>query len=356
MKKILLIEDNLQVQENTQAMLELAGYKVETAINGTEGLKKAVQFIPDIILCDILMPQMDGYDVLEKIRRKKNISSTPFIFLTALSKKSDVRKGMNLGADDYVTKPFTDTEIIEAIESRLKKREFLKKNFIKNLNGINSFFKEASQYVEMERLSENRELERFEAKETIFREGMAAHRLYFIHSGTVKTFRTTKAGKEFITGMFGAGDFIGQLSLLNKTGQYLDTAMVIKDTEAYSISKNDFMKLLLDNNEISNKFIGIISNDLVEVQDKLINMAYASVRKRAAKALLSLNNKGLVNDLDNRAIAIPREDFAGIIGTATETAIRTLSEFKDEGLLKMDSSRRIILIDTEELEFIADSE
>ena len=356
MKKILLIEDNVYVRENTADILDLAGYKVKGASSGREGVNEAIEFIPDIILCDIMMPKMDGYDVLNEVRQNQNLSGIPFIFLTALSKKNEVRKGMNLGADDYITKPFKDNELIEAIEGRLKKNEFLKKDFIKNLKGINSFFNEASQYVKLESLSKDRTTQKYEAKEYIYREGMAAHQLYFIISGTVKTFRTTRGGKEFVTGIHGEGEFISQLSLLHKKGLYLESAVTLKETETYSIPKNVFTELLYGNNEISNKFIGIISNNLIESQDHLIDMAYSSVRQRAAKALLDLQNNGIIQDENSLAIGIPREDFAGIIGTATETAIRTLSDFKEEGLINMDHNRRILIIDTEELAHIADSD
>lgn len=356
MKKILLIEDNLYVRENTAAILDLAGYKVEVAANGIEGVKKAILFVPDIILCDIMMPEMDGYDVLNELRKKEQLAGIPFIFLTALSKKNEVRKGMNLGADDYITKPFEDKELIDAIEIRLLKIDFLKKRFIKNKKGIKSFLKEASKFVQLESLSRDRKSKVFESKEFIYREGMAAHQLYFIKKGMVKTFRTTKGGKEFVTGIHGKGEFIGQLSLLDKNGIYLESAIALKETKVYSIPKNNFTELLYGNNEISNKFIGIISNDLIEVQEQLINMAFASVRQRAAKALLDLQNSKIFQEEHSSAIGIPREDFAGIIGTATETAIRTLSEFKEEGLIKMDSHRKILILDTKELTHIADSD
>lgn len=356
MKKILVIEDNLSVRENIIDILELAGYKVKSAANGREGVDRAETFIPDLVLCDIMMPEMDGYDVLKEMRKNNKMAGTPFIFLSALSEKNEVRRGMNFGADDYVTKPFEDKELIGAIESRLKRSEFLKKEFLKNHTGITSFLKEASQYVKLESLIENRDLEEFKANEIIFREGMTALKFYFIHSGSVKTFKTSREGKEFITGIYGPGEFFGQISLLNKKGHYLDTASALKNAMVVSISKSNFNTLLHSNNEVSNKFIDIISNNLIEVQEQLLNMAYAPVRRRAAKALLELYDKGIVNDTENRAISIPREDFAGIIGTATETAIRTLSEFKEEGIINMDFSRRIIVLDRDELVYIADSE
>jgi CheY-like chemotaxis protein len=357
MKKILLIEDNVYVLENTAAILDLAGYEVKAVSNGREAVEQAVKFIPDVILCDIMMPEMDGYDVLNEVRKNRNLLGIPFIFLTALSKKNEVRKGMNMGADDYITKPFEDLELIEAIESRLKKNEFLKKDFNKNLKGIDTFISEALQYTELERLSKGRTVQKYETREYIYREGMTAHQLYFIISGSVKTFRTTSGGKELVTGMHGEGEFIGQLSLLHKKGLYLESAITLKDdTETYSVPKNVFTELLYGNNEISNKFIGIISNDLIEAQDHLIDMAYASVRQRAAKALLELQKSGVTLDQNTSAIGIPREDFAGMIGTATETAIRTLSDFREEGLIKIDSNRRILITDIKALEEIADSD
>src|SRR5680860_1080070 len=101
MKKILIIEDHKDVRENTADILELSGYETDTAADGEIGINKARQFKPDVIICDIMMPVMDGYNVLEALGKNRATASIPFIFLTAKSEKSDVRKGMNLGADDY---------------------------------------------------------------------------------------------------------------------------------------------------------------------------------------------------------------------------------------------------------------
>ncbi|MGB3344172.1 MAG: response regulator [Aequorivita sp.] len=356
MKSLLVIDDNVSIRENIQAMLEMAGYNVKTAANGEKGVALAEMMMPDIILCDIVMPGMDGFDVLRKVRNNNRIGTTPFIFLSALNEKQEIRKGMNVGADDYLTKPFEEAELIEAIESRLQRNEFLKKDFLKNHIGVNSFFKEASQFIKFESLTENRDLEEYKAYEVIFKEGRTAQRFYFVHSGNVKTFKTTKEGKEFITGMYGPGEFFGQVSLLNKKGQFLDTASALKKSKLIGISKNDFNAILHSNNEISNKFIDIISNNLMEVQEQLINMAYSPVRKRAAKALLLLDNKNSTSNPEVHAISIQREDFASMIGTATETAIRSLSEFREEGLIKMDAHHRIIVVDKEELNYIAETE
>lgn len=355
MKKILLIEDNIDVRENTADILKLHNYDVVTAENGQIGIEKAKRYPPDLILCDIMMPVKDGYDVLEELSNAKETIGIPFIFLTAKSERTDFRKGMNLGADDYLTKPFEEHELIEAIETRVRKNDFLRKEFSRSIEGINAFIQEAHNYLNLEQIEKEYRPKSYDKKDFVFREGDGAHTLYFIERGAIKTYRSTESGKEFVTGIHKAGDFIGQLSLMSPKGVYLETAMAIDATEVYAIPKADFIHLVDDNREVSHKFMDIISNNLIEVQDQLVNMAYSTVRQRVAKALLSLYNKGIIKDSYYEGLDIPREDFAGMIGTATETAIRTLSEFREEGLITMGHARRIILLDKEELQNIADN-
>jgi CRP-like cAMP-binding protein/AmiR/NasT family two-component response regulator len=354
MKKILLIEDNQDVRENTAEILELANYQVVTAENGKIGIEKAQEFKPDIVLCDIMMPLMDGFQVLRTFEKDSSMASTPFIFLTAKTDRSDMRMGMNLGADDYLTKPYEEHELLEAIACRLNKHDNLKKEIEKNLEGLNRFLGEVSEYEDMEGLSKSHSLKSYEKKEIIFWEGEIAHSLFFIESGNVKTYKGTESGKELVTGLYGPGDFVGQLSLLNVAGRYVENAVILHDAELCAIPKADFIKLLYGNPMVSQKFISMISNNLINVQAHLVDMAFATVRQRVAKALLELYEKGHIKDKPSEGMSIPREDFAGMIGTATETAIRTLSDFKDEGLITTDSGRRIIILDKEELLNIAD--
>jgi len=354
MKKVLLIEDNKDVRENTADILTLANYEVATAENGKIGVKIAKRFQPDLVVSDIMMPEMDGYEVLRTLGRDSTTAGIPFIFLTAMSDRNEIRLGMNLGADDYVTKPFEERELLEAIACRLRKKDFLKKEIAKNLTGLNTFLEEASQYVDLESLSRDRTLRKYGKKEIIFWEGDNAHALYFIDRGSVKTYKSTESGKEFVTGIHGPGDFIGQLSLMNSNGTYVENATVLEDAEVCAIPKNDFTKLLYGNHLVSQKFIVMISNNLNNLQEQLVDMAFASVRQRAAKTLLELSEKKVIKDRPNGGMGIPREDFAGMIGTATETAIRTLSDFKDEGLITTDHGRRLIVLDKEGLKHVAD--
>lgn len=167
MKKILIIEDDTIMRENTAEILELAHYKVTTAPNGKVGCVMAKEMKPDLIVCDIMMPELDGYGVLHILSKDPKTSSIPFIFLTAKAEKSEMRKGMELGADDYLTKPFDDTELLNAIEVRLKKVEMIRNDFARDLNGLNHFFEEASGIQELQHLSKNRQPSRYKKKEVV---------------------------------------------------------------------------------------------------------------------------------------------------------------------------------------------
>ena len=120
--KILVIEDETQIREEVSDWLQFEGYETVTAANGRLGLAAVEQENPDLIMCDVTMPQMDGYEVLIEVRANQKHATTPFIFLTAAADRDSLRKGMSLGADDYLTKPFTLEEVLGAIRTRLQRR------------------------------------------------------------------------------------------------------------------------------------------------------------------------------------------------------------------------------------------
>src|SRR5471030_1618817 len=137
-KCILIIEDNNDIRESTAEILELAGYNVKQASNGKTGVDLAQQHKPDVILCDIMMPELDGYGVLFLLGKNPDTATIPFIFLTAKAERVDFRKGMEMGADDYLTKPFDDMELLNAIESRLKKKEIQQTFYSKSLERLDN--------------------------------------------------------------------------------------------------------------------------------------------------------------------------------------------------------------------------
>jgi two-component system alkaline phosphatase synthesis response regulator PhoP len=121
-RKILVIEDEQGIRQTTREILELEGYQVLTAENGKQGLQLAQTEIPDLVLCDIRMPQLNGHQVLQALRENKALQMIPFIFLTAKADRDDLRQGMDLGADDYLTKPFDIEELLNAVASRLERQ------------------------------------------------------------------------------------------------------------------------------------------------------------------------------------------------------------------------------------------
>jgi CheY-like chemotaxis protein len=135
-KTILLIEDNPMMRENTAEILELANYSVLIAQNGKEGVQIAAQSRPDLIICDIMMPELDGYGVLHLLGKDEKTAHIPFIFLTARAEKQDYRKGMVMGADDYLTKPYDDIELLNAVETRLNKNDSIRRSFQRSAAGF----------------------------------------------------------------------------------------------------------------------------------------------------------------------------------------------------------------------------
>jgi DNA-binding NarL/FixJ family response regulator len=123
MKRILVIEDEPEMRRNLATVLRLERYQPITAENGRVGLELAKKETPDLILCDVMMPELDGYGVLQALREDQKLALIPFVFLTAKGEKDDVRGGMNLGADDYLTKPVAKAELLEAVEARLRRSE-----------------------------------------------------------------------------------------------------------------------------------------------------------------------------------------------------------------------------------------
>ena len=129
MSKILVIEDDTEVRENLEEILQLEGYETIGAENGIEGLELAQTHLPDLIICDVMMPGLDGYQVLAALKENPDTATIPLIFLTAKVERQDIRQGMNLGADDYITKPFIPEELRTTLKSRFKKQEAVKQKY-----------------------------------------------------------------------------------------------------------------------------------------------------------------------------------------------------------------------------------
>lgn len=330
MSKILIIDDHDDIRENIAEILMLAGYESITAENGRRGVEVAVKEKPDLIICDIMMPELDGYGVLHLLRKNEDTAFTPFIFLSAKTERSDLRKGMDMGADDYITKPFDDIELLNAVETRLKKYSILQAKYSPDEKGANDLIKKLNGSGLLDMQLSKYDSDTFSKKQVLYAEGKRPKHLYLLQSGKIKTFRIHEDGKEYITNLYTADDFIGYLPLLeNKL--YDETAEVLEEAEVLMIPKDDFLDAIYHDMTIANKFIKLIAQNVIDKEERLMQLAYGSLRKRVAKALLDIHAK--FNNANN-AINISREDIAQYVGTATESLIRTLSDFKSEKLIE----------------------
>jgi len=330
--KILLIEDNLEMAENIASILQFANYQVEVAKDGKEGVLMAQKGLPDLILCDIMMPELDGYSVLHILNNKPETADIPFIFLTAKADKKDFREGMNLGADDYIIKPFDGLDLLKVVEMRLKKNESIKSKYKEKSNKVNEFLTETKEIKGFENLSNNRQTKIFRKKDYIFMEGQNPNSLFCILRGQVKTFKMNYFGKELITGIFKEGDFFGYVPLLEDF-PYKETAEALDEVEVAIIPKSDFLDLMYSNKEVAKKFMKMLSNNLEEMENRLLEIAYQSVRQRVAITLLKIHEQHFGEGDD--IIQISRKDIASIVGTTTESLNRTLADFKEEKLIEI---------------------
>ena len=196
--------------------MEISGYEVTTAQNGSEGVEAALTNSPDLIICDVIMPKLDGYGVLSLLSKKPKTADIPFIFLTAKAEKDDLRRGMMLGADDYITKPFYKDELLRVVETRLEKRARLEKKFDKTEEGLRAFIDEARGYEALKELSTHQKTEKITAKTELFREGDFPRYLYFVKSGKMKLYKISDYGKEHIIDIRPAGTFLGYTALIHK--------------------------------------------------------------------------------------------------------------------------------------------
>lgn len=342
-KRILIIEDNDDIRESTSEILQLANYEVFQAVNGKKGIELAIKHIPDVILCDIMMPELDGYGVLHLLGKREDTELIPFIFITAKTERMEIRKGIEMGADDYLTKPFDDIELLGAIESRLKKKERQKKIYSANLNKMTNLLEGSQGLEEMKKAFDESKVKSFKKKQVIYYEGDAAHTAYLVISGSVKTTKMNEGGKELMTGIYHPEDYFGITSLFSGN-EYKETAEVLEDANLCFLPKDSVNTLLYKYPDIAKKFISILAQNVNDHEEQLLQLAYCSVRKRMAEVLLRLHASHSSND----CFEISRENLASMAGMASETVSRILTDFKSEKLIDK-TAGKITLLDINNL-------
>lgn len=332
--KVLVIEDNVEMLANIADILKLANYTVITAKDGKEGVLAANKFNPDIIVCDVMMPQLDGFGVLHLLGSTSKTSSIPFIFLTARSDKVDFRKAMNLGAADFITKPFDGLELLNAVELRLKKSHQHQTDFEQVGSPTEKSLSDFKKVKEFQELLSRKNLRNYRKRSFIYIAGQMPANLYYVESGKVKTYRTNKDGKELILNIYHPGEFFGYTPVI-EDAECFESAVTMEEAAIYVVPKQDFLNVLYNNRHIAKKFIWLLASEVQQAEKRLLEMAYHSVRQKVATALLELYDGFNVQNQEHPIILATRRDIANLIGTALESLNRTLIDFKEEGLIDL---------------------
>jgi CRP-like cAMP-binding protein len=276
------------------------------------------------------MPKLDGFGVIQIFSEDDTLKDKPFIFLTAKTNHEDVRKGMNLGADDFITKPFDESELLSSVATRLKKAN----KFNGNTTGSSNVHYETKKIWDFKNIKDIIKLfyekpeHLYHKGESLFCEGNKSNHIFLVKSGEVKTFKTTEYGKELITGLYGEERFLGYSSILGDF-PHTENAEAVQDSKVIKIDKSEIITLIKSNPNLALNLIELLSKNIKITKEKLVQIAYDSVRGRTAKSLLLL-----LAENPKKQIEISRSNLACLTGIAKETLIRTLTDFKEEGLIE----------------------
>ncbi|HTR31526.1 MAG TPA: response regulator [Puia sp.] len=339
MKKILFIDDDPEFRDNMAEILRLSHYDVDLAANAKEGVEKAFRGSPDLILCDIIMPAVDGYAVLHSLQHDPATAGIPFIFITGRTEKDDWRRAMAMGADDYLMKPVDGVELLKAVESCIRKKEKREKGIAAAASAEEPIENDdASLHAELAQ----RTIHTYKKKQVLYLEGQRPACIYYILSGKVKTYRSDTDGKELIMHLYQPGEFFGYPAVLDGRN-FSDNAQALEDVSLVQIPRQEFLCWMESKPAIARRFIRLISKEAAEKEAGLLNLAYNSLRKRVANGLIQLEILSRPPLQAEGAVAISRENLANIVGCATESLTRTLSDFKSEKLIDIRSGKIFIL-------------
>ncbi|MEO5562420.1 MAG: cyclic nucleotide-binding domain-containing protein [Chitinophagaceae bacterium] len=333
MKSVLVIDENKDTRDTTVEILKLAGYRTIAIENGKKGMETVLKEKPDVIVCDSLMRETDQHNLQFLLRKTPETQHIPFIFRTSKTGTADLIKEIEIDPNDYISKPFQETGFLNNLEVQVKKPNALSQKNLSSL-AIYQFLKDVKNAGLINNLSDHYPAEAYNKKQNLFRENKHPRYLYYVVKGKVKGYKTNEYGKNYITDIFIKGDFIGYHELIEDIN-YDTSAMMLEDSEIIQVPKEDFLKLVYSDMNVAAKFLRLITQNVREKEERLVHLAYSSLRKRVAKALADLHSKYNFCERSNNPIEISREDIAHYVGTATESLIRTLSDFKAESLIEI---------------------
>jgi len=334
---VVVIEDQLEVRENLMETLELADYEVHGAPDGHEGVKLIRAKKPDLILCDVMMPKLDGFGVLELLKKDPETAAIPFIFLTARAEREDLRRGMNLGAADYVTKPFFQDELLKVVELRMQqasKAEVQSKTSIGELKLVPNSQDVSYLNALLDPLVKEGRSRVYSERSAIYYSGDKVHSVYKVVSGRVRLYLETEFGKILTIDSLGEGSWFGVEDVYAGGGHSV-SASAYPEAEIVLVDKVKYLDLVHRHPALVLNQARQLSQDLALRAEQLLQVAYFSVRKRIAEFLLRSAER---NSAETKLIDLRREDIAEAVGTTAESVTRVLTEFRKDGLVNLPSA------------------
>jgi CRP-like cAMP-binding protein len=275
-----------------------------------------------------MMPELDGYGVLNLLAENERTAGIPFIFITAKTETEDIRRGMNLGADDYITKPFYKDELLQVIRTRLKKaalRSNVDAPAAEKQVHLSDPDRGAAELTKAF-ASSGRESS-FAQGQSIVREGEFPHFIYQVISGNVHLSRSHEYGRDYIIAELGPGEIFGIPTILERAPFHY-TAKAITEVSCQMLPTKSLLDLINTDRSVTEALMRLLAGRLVEHSERLVNQAYDSVRRRTALVVCDLYEK-----YDGSPIELSRDELAQMVGSTKESVIRALSDFKREGLL-----------------------
>lgn len=341
-EKVLIIDDDKIVLNVTEELLRLSGYSTVSAGDGFAGIALASSERPDVIICDIVMPGINGYEVFNALSRNAFTAAIPFIFLTSKDNYDDQRKGMRMGASDYLTKPVNGIDLLESIEARIRKQRAAKKRT--RPDGI-LMPPPPDPWKPLRELSSASTIT-CSRNDILFYEGDVQKHIFLVNKGRIKTMKINENGKRVITGFYSNADIVGCIAREDQA-VYCDTAIAHEDAEVTRVPAEGFYSLIESDRDMMAALLTLMSREVSRKEKLMMNIALHSARRRMREALLVAaeyysDSKSAGNSV---CLSLSREDLANLAGLSTESAIRILSSFRKDGLLDADEKGQLIIHD-----------
>lgn len=343
---VLVIESNSGIRERIAEVLQPAMYTVLRAHSTAQALQLALSEKPEVFLCSLSSTNsttssrsantvhsspVDAFAVLQAVRADTQLMAVSVILFGSMVDDHTRRHAMNSGADDVLTFPCSDAELLEAVSARVRRARA----------AMYAAKREEAHEIDVTTLRRVGRTHMYKKNDVIYTDNSAAHAIYYVVHGKVKTYRTHELGKDFITGLYADGQFVGYSAALSNT-PHTDVAKALDDSEVIEVPRSEFLTVVLHSAVMSQRFLQVLADELISKDESLVRLAYNSVRKRVADALVALE-RHYHDSAESFRIAISRENLANLSGTATETTIRTLHDFKEEKLIEIHGSTIQIL-------------